>query len=351
MAFENELAPNIVNSGIGDGNHQGRMAHLPDDLVPDEIVGPIFDRAQESSLVLRMGQQIPVTYGETIIPVNTRRPEVGQVGTGTSNAQREGHEKPLSGVGWGTRSFSPIKLATIVTASHEFAMNNPMGLFTQMQNDLAFAIGRGIDLAVFHGRQPINGALLQGIDTQNVLANTTNELFLDQPDVPLLEQLIEGYELSTNNFDQHREDFEFSGWAADPRIRARMARTMIQRNDSDNVMDPRDVNLSSPIGNALGFPVWYGMGVGGKLGANADTGVRLIGGDWSQLRYGYADQIRVKVTDQATITDAGGQAVSMWQTNQVAILIEVTFGWVVGELDAFVKLNETGYVAPTEPVA
>jgi len=27
----------------------------------------------------------------------------------------------------------------------------------------------------------------------------------------------------------------------------------------------------------------------------------------------------------------------MWQTNQIAILIEVTFGWVLGSTDAFVK--------------
>src|SRR5690606_31584300 len=140
------------------GDHQGRLAHLPSDLLPKEIVGPVFEKAQESSLVLPLGQQIPVGYGETVIPANTKRPEVGQGGGGTSNEEREGGVKPPSGVGWASRSSSPTTLATIVTGSEEFARTSPSGLYTQIQTDMAYAIGRGIDPAVFHGRQPLDGA-------------------------------------------------------------------------------------------------------------------------------------------------------------------------------------------------
>lgn len=341
MATINELLPNTAPVDGQGGDHQGRLAHVPSDLLPKNLVGPIFEKAQESSIVLRLGQQIPVTYGETVIPVNTKRPEVGQVGTGTSNEQREGGQKPLSGVGWGSRSFSPIKLATIVTASEEFVRTNPSGLFTQMQSDLAFAIGRGIDLAVFHGKQPLNGANLLGIDTANVLKNTTNALFLDQPDTTLFEQLLAGYDLASAD-----QSNEFSAWAVDPRLRSQVARSLVVRDVNGNVANPGAVNLNSDAGSLAGFPVQYGRAVGGDLGAATDSGIRIVGGDFSQLRYGYADSIRVKVTDTATLTD-GTNTVSMWQTNQVAILIEVTFGWVVGDLDAFVKYNATGYVAPS----
>src|SRR5690606_40622750 len=98
-----------------------------------------------------------------------------QVGGGTSNEEREGGVKPTSGVGWGSRSFSPIKLATIVTVSEEFARTNPNGLYTQIQSDMAYAIGRGIDLAMFHGRQPLNGAALACIDAADVHEHITNE--------------------------------------------------------------------------------------------------------------------------------------------------------------------------------
>lgn len=333
MAFQNELAPNSA------GNHQGRLAYVPEDLLPPQVVGPIFEEAQESSLVMKLGQRIPVSYGETVIPVNTKRPEVGQVGVGTSNAQREGYRKPISGVEWGTRSFSPIKLAAIVTVSEEFARSNPAGLYSQVQSDMAFAIGRGIDLAVLHGLQPINGAALAGIDANNVLANTANEVELGAGGAELIESLLAAYDLAAA-----APASEFDGWAADTRFRAQLARMNVVKDLNGNIADPSSVNLNAGVGNVLGFPVQYGRAVAGDLGAAEDTGVRVIGGDFSQLRWGFADQIRVKVTDQATLTD-GTNTVSMWQTNQIALLIECTFGWVVGDLDAFAKV----VVAPETP--
>lgn len=318
MAFENEIAPNTET------RHQGRLAYAElDDLLPKNIVGPIFDKAQETSLVLRMGQRIPVTYGETVIPVNTVRPEVGQVGVGTSNADREGYEKPTSGVAWGSKSLSPIKLATIVTVSEEFARMNVHGLYDQIQSDLAFAIGRGIDLAVFHGLRPDTGDALQGIDSSNVLANANNVQLGEN----LVDSLLDGYETVAASH-------EFNGWAVDPRYRARIARAMVSTDANGNPTDPAAVNLAAQQGSLLGFPAQFGRAVGGDLGAATDSGIRIVGGDWSQLRYGFADQVRVKVSDQATIN-----GVSMWQTNQIALLVEVTFGWVVGDLDAFVTFS------------
>src|SRR5690606_41513055 len=124
MATLNEVDPNEAPINGQGGDHQGRLAHLPSDLLPKEIVGPVFEKAQASSLVLRLGQQIPAGYGETVIPVNTKRPEVGQVGAGPANEERGGRGEPTSGVGWGPRSSSPIKLATIVTLSEESAPPN-----------------------------------------------------------------------------------------------------------------------------------------------------------------------------------------------------------------------------------
>src|SRR5690606_35351739 len=174
MATLNEVEPNEAPVNGQGGDHQGRLAHLPSDLLPKEIVGPVFEKVQESLFVLRLGQQIPVGYGETVIPVNTKRPEVGQVGGGTSNEEREGGVKPTSGVGWGSRSFSPIKLATLVTVSEEFARTNPNGLYTQIQSDMAYSIGRGSDLALFHVRQPLGRARMAGICPASAPANSAS---------------------------------------------------------------------------------------------------------------------------------------------------------------------------------
>lgn len=331
MAFLNELAPNSA------GNHQGRLAYVPDDLLPKTITDEMFAKAQENSLVLRLGRRIPVSFGETIIPVNVKRPEVGQVGTGTTNALREGGTKPLSGVAWDSKMMQPIKLATIVTVSEEFARTNPQGFYSQLQSDLGFAIGRGIDLAVFHGKQPLTGAALAGIDASNVLNNTTKIINTDTDTTNnLYDELIAAYGLVT------ADDFDFDGWAVDTRFRPRLIQAGAERDVNGNLVNPGQLNLNGNVGNILGFPAQYGKAVRGDLGAATATTTQMIGGEFQQLAWGFADNIRFKISDQATLTD-GTNTISMWQTNQVALLVECTFGWIVGDLDAFAKIiNPSG---------
>lgn len=340
MSTWNELVPNT--DGV---NNQGRLAHTPSQLLPPTIVGPIFDQAQEHSLVMKLGRQIPVTYGETVIPTTIKRPEVGQVGTGTTNEEREGAVKPLSGTAWATKSFSPIKLATIVTVSDEFAKTDPAGLYTQLQGDLAYAIGRGIDLAVFHGKSPLTGGALTGIDTTNVISNTPNTVNLVKGNI--YNGLLDGYDIVNNN-----PHFEFDGWAVDPRFRSRMLRESIITSfgtpdaPAVSLQGANALDLSVTTSQVLGLTAHYGRGVNGDLGAAAGSGIKVIGGDFQQLAYGFADQIRVKVTDQASISD-GTNTYSMWQTNQIAILIEVTFGWILGDYNGFVSFTDTGTASDT----
>jgi hypothetical protein len=200
---------------------------------------------------------------------------------------------------------------------------------------LAFAIGRGVDLAVLHGKDALRHSALVGIDTNNVIANTTN--YKNLLDGAVYDGIVDGYDLVSQN-----TNFEFSGFAVDPRFRSTLARESVFKDANGNT-DAARVNLASRSGDILGLPAQFGRAVGGDIDGNVDTGVRLIGGDWSQLRWGFADQIRVKITDTASISATdGGAAVSMWQTNQVAILVECTFGWVLGDKQGFVKYAKTG---------
>jgi hypothetical protein len=180
VAFENEIAPNepTTNPAIADGRHRLRMAHLQEHDVPRQIGEDIFREAQESSLVLRVGRTVPVGYGETIIRVDGVEPEVGQVGVGTRPQDREGYEKPVSGVSWGSKSFGPIKLATIVTASAEWERTNPLPFYRDLQSKMSRAIGRGIDLAVFHNRRPDTGGPLLGTDLNSFINATPNRIQL-----------------------------------------------------------------------------------------------------------------------------------------------------------------------------
>lgn len=324
----------------GNRTDQGYLNRLPSDRLPKIVVGDIFAKAQEQSVMMRLGRQIPVSINETVITSPDFFPEAGQVG-GTTLASREGAEKPIRGIDFGTtKSFSPIKLAVIVTVSEEFARENVDALYTDLAPKLSGAIARAADLAVFHNRDALTGNALVGTSANQYVDKTTNRVELDlastaNPD--LVAQLLAGVSLVEEDED---DNYDVTGFAAVPQLRAPL---VTARDSNGNPVfqggfpgSGSAINLNASFGSLLGLPVSYGRTVKGKLGAYAGTNVKMYGGDWSQLAWGYADQIRVKVTDQATV---GG--VSMWQTNQIAILAEATFGWYVNDPQAFVAYEIT----------
>lgn len=334
MATLNELDPKVVDTGP----HQMRLAHLDADFAPKAVVGEIFAKAEEQSLLPRLGERIEVTYGQTVVPVTVTEPQAGQVGAGTTNEEREGGVKPLSGVGWGSRAFSPIKLAVIVTASDEFVRLNPQNRFNSIRGKLSSAIARAMDLSVFHGRDALSGLALAGIDADNVLVNTTNVVAYDPAGANagnLINDLLAAYDLIG-------EDYDPDAFVIDPRYRTKLAAAMRGTDVNGNLLSPGTVNLAAQQSEVLGLNAYFHKAAPGRIGnyAGPTPPVRAFLGDFGQLKWGLADEIRFKVSDQATITDADGTAVSMWQTNQVAVLCEVTFGWVVGDLDAFTKVTE-----------
>jgi len=71
---------------------------------------------------------------------------------------------------------------------------------------------------------------------------------------------------------------------------------------------------------------------------NPDTGLRAIGGDWSQAAYGVGMDISISTSSEASYTPDGGTTwISAFQNNLVLLLVEAYFGFVVNDVQAFVK--------------
>ncbi|GAU66667.1 ABC transporter substrate-binding protein [Streptomyces sp. NBRC 110611] len=293
--------------------------------LPVEVVAPIFEKAQEQSLILSMANTMPLSYGQTNIPVITQRPEAGPVG--------ESERKPGSEYRYEMRVVTPRKFATIVTVSQEFMDADIAGLYSQIQGDLSFAIARAVDLAVLHGRAATTGDALAGVEGQFLNA-TDNRVTLGTalPDEGgLAKDIGDGYELVVD------AGHDFTSFAADPRFRARA----VNAYDSFGrpLFQAAGPDLSDATMTVMGLPVRYGRAVSGKIGANHDTRVRAIGGDFNQLRVGIVKDLRLDFTDSASIT-LGGQLVSLWENNLVALRAEIIFGWAIGDLEAFAAYED-----------
>lgn len=293
--------------------------------LPVEILRPIFDNAQEQSLILSVANTMPLSYGQTNIPVVVQRPEAGPVG--------EAETKPQSEYRYEMRVVTPRKFATIVTVSEEFMEADIAGLYSQIQGDLSFAIARAVDLAVIHGRATTTGAELSGIDGQ-FLNSTTNRVTLGTalPDEGgMAKDVGDGYEMVIN------DGYDFTAFLADPRFRAKA----VNAYDSFGrpLFQAAGPDLSDSTSTLMGLPVRYGRGVSGQIGANPDTLVRALGGDWSQLRVGIVRDLRLDVTNQAAVT-LGGKLVSLFENNLVALRAEIIFGWALGDVEAFAAYEE-----------
>ncbi|MEO3851749.1 phage major capsid protein [Streptomyces sp. B8F3] len=293
--------------------------------LPVEIIRPIFERAQEQSLALRVANTMPLSYGQTNIPVIAQRPEAGPVG--------ESETKPQSEYRYEMRVVTPRKFATIVTVSQEFVEADIAGLYSQIQGDLAFAIARAVDLAVFHGAAATTGEPLAGVEDQYLNA-TDNRVTLGSalPDQGgMAKDIGDGYEMVINY------GHDFTSFAADPRLRARA----VNAYDSFGrpLFQSAGPDLSDRHSTLLGLPVLYGKGVSGQIGNHNDTRVRAYGGDFNQLRIGIVRDLRLDVTDQAAV-HLGGNLVSTWENNLVALRAEILFGWVVGDLNAFAAYDD-----------
>jgi len=337
------MAENLA-AHIGPGV-QGRLSLMPSDMLPETVVGDIFSKAEQQSILMTLGQRVPVSLNETFVTVDGTFPEAGQVG-GTTLESREGARKPLAGVTYGSRKgFMPIKLAVIVTVSREYALTNPEGYYSQLTTKLSGAIARAADLAVVHGRDALRGTPLVGISNNSYINATQNRVTLDfsAPAGPgdVIDQFIAGWKMVTDE-NNGPGNYEVTHMAAVPSIRPDLM--TIRRSDGTPLFNPggvpstgSEINLySGGVGSLLGIPTSFHRVVGGRIGNNAGTNVKVLAGDWSQLCYGYADAISVRISDQASLVDEAGETINLWQTNQIAVLAEATFGWYVNDPNAFV---------------
>jgi hypothetical protein len=70
-----------------------------------------------------------------------------------------------------------------------------------------------------------------------------------------------------------------------------------------------------------------------------DTNLRAIGGDWSQCAYGVGMDLSVKISNEASYFD-GTAWHSAFQENLVLLLVEAYYGFVVGNVNAFVAYTK-----------
>ena len=293
-------------------------------IFPVEFSRKVFTKAVQDSVVKKLaGDQLALPLTGSSVAVQTSRPEAGVVG--------EAGMKPVTSLGLSSKILRPIKVAALIAWSEELAKADKVGLEGIIQQQLAGAITRAFDLAVLHGKST-NGQAIPGVEFVN---QTTKRIELGttaQTKGGIAGDLIAGIKA----VQDARLGYRVNGLAADDSLRLDL---MAATDTNGRPIYQSSLDLTDDMGKVFGLPTAYGDVVSGQVGTNADTKVRAIGGDWSQLVYGFANEITFKYSNEASITD-GTTTTSLFQTNQEALLCEASFGWAIADANAFFALED-----------
>jgi HK97 family phage major capsid protein len=300
-------------------------------FLPPDMIGPIFEKSVEQSAVMSLAKRVPLSMtAQTAVPVPLDVP--------TADWVDQAGRKPLGSGGMEVKTMSGKKIAVLIPVAMEVARSNAAGLWTQLQKDLPTAFSRAFDRATIHGKT-MKGATGPFPD---YLAHTTKSVSLGtttQGNGGVYGDVVKGMKTIID------ADWDYTGTVLDYRMKP----TLLGATDTTG--RPIFVDTTVPgtgaalAGTLVGEPVAYSRSVSGKLRRQTgtiDTGLRGIGGDWSQAAYGVGMDITIRISDQATYIDEDGGVHSAFQENLVLLLAEAYYGFVLGDVEAFVKYLAAG---------
>lgn len=230
------------------------LSSIAPQLLPPSITGPIFEKTNEVSAVQQLARRVPLSLSaSTSIPVSMDIPAAGWVG--------EGAAKPVGSGAFGVKTMTGKKVALIVPVSEEIARTNAAGLYDQLQQDLPVAIARAFDHAAIHGKDLRTGGAGPFADYLTKGASTIELGTATQGTGSTYTDLVNGEKLVTD------AGFDFTGFAADPRLRPTLKLSTDTQGRPLWVDEP---TLGFQGGNLIGYPAYYNRGVSGSYRRSGD---------------------------------------------------------------------------------
>lgn len=286
-------------------------------FIKPELAGPIFDEAAKGSAAMSLMKKVPLGASGQAFPIVTGKP--------TANWTAEAAQKHTTEATLGLVTMEPKKLTAIAVASQEVIRSNPGGYSETLQALLADAFARAFDLAVFHnkggdgnGTGPF-GTSLSATTKSVTLGATTGANTYDD--------LVKAMGLNLQGTPKK----QVNGFAFDTGFEVDLLTT------KDTAGRPlfAEAAYTGAVpalrsGSILGRPSYLHENVGN------DKTVGFLG-DWTKAAWGTVGGITMDVSTEATVT-IGGQLVSLYENNLVAIRAEAEYGFALADKEAFVKL-------------
>lgn len=270
------------------------------DVMPVEYSNQVIKEIENYSAALKLGRRWDMGTREIVVPV------VGSLPT-TAAAVTQGSLIPVSNISLDDLVLVAAKFGTIVPIAREI-YNDAQFSFEKIIVPLVGQdLGSKIDAAVFIGTgkpaswtQP---AILTAAGTATSTVTKSADLLSDINDMMAL--------VETDLYD-------VNGWVALNSLKS-------------SFRGMRDIN-GNPIYNpvAQGFPATlYGESIEFSKNGSLSSACQMVCGDFSKLIMGVLQDFSMTVLTEATITNAGGDTISLAQNDMVGIKITGRFAYQV----------------------
>ena len=269
--------------------------------LPTEVSSQIIQSTQESSAVMKLATRIALPGRGLTIPVITSDPEAAWVG--------ETAAKPVSNPGLDNKIMRGYTLAVIVPFSNQFRrdMNT---LYNALVGRLPAALAKKFDHTVF------GGTAAPGDDFDTFAGITPRVIQPDsQGDVT-----PDAYKaLVDAETDIAIHGGEVNGYALSPQAKG------IFLTARDEVGRPLFINNVSDgaIPLILGHKTYITKGAF----VSGTPSVVGFAGDWTKAMYGIVEDVKIDISDQATLELGDGSTINLFQQNMFAVRAEIEIGF------------------------
>jgi HK97 family phage major capsid protein len=288
-----------------------------------EMSAPIFEMARKSSSIMQLARRIPMGQNGVEIPFSTYKATAAWVA--------EAGQKPTTESGLSLKSVKPHKIAAISVVSAEVVRANPGSYLEILRADLAEAVAVAFDKAALHGTNSPFGS-------GNNIDATTKSVALGTAAAAkgsVYGDVVAGLDALA------KADKKLTGFLFDRQVEPLFLGS-VDTAGRPLFVDAPPLSSTTQVvtgGSLIGRPSYLGDNVKYTPTAPGSKAVLGYGGDFAgQCVWGSVGGLSYKVSTEATVT-IGGNLVSLFESNLVAILMEAEFAFLCNDPESFVKFT------------
>ena len=304
--------------------YQDISRHTSNVELPVEVSSEIWAKTLENSAFMQLARRINIPGSGVKVQTITGEPQAKWVD--------ETNAKPVDFHTFGSKTITPYKLAVIEPFSDEFRRDKA-ALYAECVNRLPKALAKKFDSTIMGTSAPGTGFDVLGSCTK------TSILASADPALTVYDKFVSIYNAIAAN------DAEMNGIALSP---AGKGIVLGAKDGQGYPLFTQGVGTDQ-VGNILGARTFFTKGVAVAGAASTGTGdagtpaVVGIAGDFEDAVWGSVEGIKMKVSDQATLTykNQSNQdvTINLWQQNMFAVMFEIEVAFAVKATNEFVLLT------------